>query len=615
MCGIAGIYNTKKEPVSQNSIKKMTDAMAHRGPDDEGVYTNSNVGLGHRRLSIIDLSPLGHQPMPSEDKKNWIVFNGEIYNYIELREELKKDGYSFKSDSDTEVIICSYKKWGEKCFEKFNGMWALAIWDETKRKLLLSRDRLGIKPLYYYKNGSIIAFASEIKALLALGIERRANDKLIYDFLKFGMLDHTDETFFLSINKIPPAHYAVIAEDGTITPKRYWDFVTSEKIGGGEDDLYAKNFLDIFRDAVKMRLRSDVAVGSCLSGGLDSSSIVCVINNFLKASGIKQIGEKQKTFSSCADDPRIDERVFVNEVLEKTGAEKHFIFPDAQKSLEEFDKLLQCQEEPIRGLSMYAQFKVYEKAKQENVIVLLDGQGADEILGGYRKFYFFYLKLLLNRKKYFKFFKESILFFSSSSVVKTLNLKSGLRYFGWGRKILKIENLFRPDFSEKFGNRKLEIGSGENLGQRFKEDATKWSLPVLLRYADKNSMAHSIETRLPFLDYRLVETVSAMPLDQKLKNGWTKYVMRNAMKGILPEKIRLRKDKIGFATPEDVWLKSSLKEDVGKTFTEAAFLPKYILMDKLKNSWENFLEGKSIHSSDVYFRFFILERWAKIFKL
>ncbi|MFA6096756.1 MAG: asparagine synthase (glutamine-hydrolyzing) [Candidatus Paceibacterota bacterium] len=617
MCGIAGIYKFNKGSVDRGMIKKMTDALAHRGPDDEGSYIKDHVGLGHRRLSIIDISPLGHQPMSDESGKIWIVFNGEIYNYIELRRELQRDGFSFRSDSDTEVIICAYKKWGEKCFEKFNGMWALAIWDETQKKVILCRDRLGIKPLYYFQNADSISFASEIKALLALGMKRQANDELIYDFLKFGMLDHTDGTFFLGINKVPPAHYAVITENNRLIFRRYWDFETSEKTEDKEKSKrsYANNFLEIFRDAIKIRLRSDVPAGSCLSGGLDSSSIVCVINDLLKISGVKQIKEKQKTFSSCSNDLRFDERIFINEVLKKTGAESHFVFPDPKEFLIDFEKFLLHQEEPVRGISMYAQFKVYERARKENVIVLLDGQGADEILGGYRKFYFFYLNLLLGRKKYLKFLKESFLLFSSSSVIKTLNLRSGLRYFSIGRKIMKIENLFEPAFQKKHADRNLQIGMNGGLGRRFKEDATKWSLPVLLRYADRNSMAHSTEARLPFLDYRLVEAVSAMPMDEKMRNGWTKYVMRNAMKGILPEKIRLRKDKMGFTTPEEVWLKSSLREEVEKTFLHSSFLPKYVLIDRLNNSWESFLGGKSIYSSDVFFRFFILERWAKIFKL
>ena len=551
MCGIAGIYNLDKKPVKEKDLKKMTDLMNHRGPDDEGFYLKNNVGFGHRRLSIIDLSAAGHQPMSNEDETIWIVYNGEIYNYLELRDKLKKRGHVFKSQTDTEVIIHSYEEWQEGCFEKFNGMWALAIWDEIKQKLLLSRDRFGVKPLYYFKDKNVFAFASEIKALLAIEIPKVPNDKLIYDFLKFGMLDHTDETFFLNINKIPPAHYVLFDQKGGLTFKRYWNFEVKNEIENKKisDEFWAEKFLEIFTNAVKIRLRSDVAVGSCLSGGLDSSSIVCLINNFLKEQGVKQIGQRQKTFSSCFDDKRFDEREYIEEVVQQTKAEKNYIFPSPEQFINELNKFLWYQEEPVRGTSMYAQFKVFEEAKRKNVIVLLDGQGGDELLGGYRKFYIFYLKLLCQEKKYFQALKEGLLLFSSPDVLKTLNVRSGLRYFGLGQKLLAIELLFKNDFAKEFAKRNLNIGFNKNLGQRLKDDLTKWSLPILLRYEDKNASAHSVETRLPFLDYRLVEIVSSMPLNQKLRNGWTKYILRKAMRKILPEKIRLRKDKVGFVTP------------------------------------------------------------------
>jgi len=617
MCGIAGIYNLDKKPVKEKDLKKMTDLMTHRGPDDEGFYLKNNVGFGHRRLSIIDLSAAGHQPMSNEDKTIWIVYNGEIYNYLELRDKLEKRGHVFKSQTDTEVIIHSYEEWQEGCFEKFNGMWALAIWDEIKQKLLLSRDRFGVKPLYYFKDKNVFAFASEIKALLAIGIAKVPNDKLIYDFLKFGMLDHTDETFFLNINKIPPAHYVLFDQKGGLTFKRYWNFEVKNEIENKKisDEFWAEKFLEVFTNAVKIRLRSDVAVGSCLSGGLDSSSIVCLINNFLKEQGVKQIGQRQKTFSSCFDDKRFDEREYIEEVVQQTKAEKNYIFPSPEQFINELNKFLWHQEEPVRGTSMYAQFKVFEEAKRKNVIVLLDGQGGDELLGGYRKFYIFYLKLLCQEKKYFQALKEGLLLFSSLDVLKTLNVRSGLRYFGLGQKLLAIESLFKNDFAKEFAKRNLNIGFNKNLGQRLKDDLTKWSLPILLRYEDKNASAHSVETRLPFLDYRLVEIVASMPLNQKLRNGWTKYILRKAMRKILPEKIRLRKEKIGFVTPEKVWFKSTLKNEVNQIFNQAAFLPKYILMDKLKNSWQKYLRGQIIHSYDIYFRFFILERWARIFNL
>jgi len=617
MCGIAGIYNLDQKPVKQEDLKKMTDLMIHRGPDDQGFYLKNNLGLGHRRLSIIDLSLAGHQPMSNQDKTIWIIHNGEIYNYLELKKELIKLGYKFSSQTDTEVIIHAYEQWGEECFKKFNGMWAMAIWDEKKQKIVLSRDRFGIKPLYYYIDNKIIAFASEIKPLLTLEMPRLPNNKLIYDFLKFGVLDHTNETFFLNINKIPPAHFVTINQNGHLDFKKYWDFNVINQLKNNEinDKIWAEKFLKVFTEAVKIRLRSDVPIGSCLSGGLDSSSIVCVVNQLLKKQGIKQVGNSQKTFSSCFDDLRFDERKYIEEVIKQTGAEKNYIFPSPENFIKELDKFVWQQEEPVRGTSMYAQYKVFEMAKNKKVTVLLDGQGGDELLAGYRKFHIFFLKLLLKQKKYFSFLKESLFFFLSLGILKTLNLKSGLRYTNWGRKFLNLDALLQKDFSEKFEKKNISIGFNNDLGQRLKDDLTKWSLPVLLRYEDKNSMAHSLETRLPFLDYRLIELAAKMPLNQKIRNGWTKYILRNALKNILPKKIRLRKSKLGFVTPEEIWFKSNLAENVSQTFKQAIFLPNYVLMDKLENNWRKYLKGKSVYSHDIYFRFFILEKWAKIFNV
>lgn len=302
MSGITGIINLNQKSINQKDIKKMTDAIKHRGPDEEGYFIDNNLGLGHRRLAIIDLSKAGHQPMNNKDGSLWIVHNGEVYNYLELRKELENRGYKFKSSTDTEIILYAYQEWGEKCLEKFNGRWAFAIWDRKKKELFCSRDRIGIKPLYYFFDGKIFAFASEIKPLLKLKNPREPNETLIYDFLRFGLLDHTNETFFKNIKKLPPGSWLKIKQNRRISIRKYWDFEVSNEIRNNKKDSQrdAEEFLELLIDSVKLRLRSDVPIGSCFSGGPDSSAIVCIINNLLRKEKIPVIGERQKTFSAVS---------------------------------------------------------------------------------------------------------------------------------------------------------------------------------------------------------------------------------------------------------------------------------------------------------------------------
>lgn len=619
MCGIAGIVNLKGNPLDKTLLEKMIKVQEHRGPDGKGLFLDENIGLGHNRLAIIDLSSAASQPMSNEDGSLIITYNGEIYNYLELRKNLEKKGHIFKSNTDVEVILHSYEEYKENCLSVFNGMWAFAIWDKKNKELFCSRDRLGIKPFYYFLNEEFFAFASEIKALLELGILRRPNEELIYDFLKFGMLDHTDETFLKGIVKLPAACWLKVNLYSRPLIRRYWDFEVSDEIDGNEqsDQRYTEEFLELFIDAVRLRLRSDVAIGSCLSGGVDSSSIVCIINNLLRKEKNPIIGERQRVFSSCFDNKNFDEREYIEEVVKNIQVEKNYVFPNAEEFLEDLDNLIWHQEEPFTSTSIYAQWCVIKKAK-EKVKVLLDGQGGDELLGGYRKFYFFYLLKFFKNRKLFNFLKMALPFFFSIEILKTLNLKKGLRYSRWGSKINNIDHYLKPFFVKKFIDHELNFSYQDNLGKRFKEDLVKWSLPVLLRYEDKNSGAFGVEPRLPFLDYRLVEQVSKMPLSQKMYSGWTKFILRKAMKGILPEKIRLRKDKLGFVTPEEVWYKNELNRDINLVFNDSQFITEYVNIREVLNSFHKYNNSRFstiFGSSNIFFRFYILELWSKKFIL
>ncbi|MFA5400919.1 MAG: asparagine synthase (glutamine-hydrolyzing) [Dehalococcoidia bacterium] len=654
MCGIVGIIDFKSTGIRTNDLVRMANAISHRGPDDEGyvlanfstgehisamgkethtdvlssdfVYTPRsdisdipglyNLGFGHRRLSIIDVSPAGHQPMCNDTGDIWIIHNGEIYNYIELRNELRAKGHHFKSNSDTEVILRAYMEWGPDCLCKFNGMWAFAIWDSVKKELFCARDRLGIKPFYYYFDSHIFAFSSEIKGLLQLSIQAEPNSELIYDFLKVGILDHTDSSFFNKIKKLPQSHYLKVTRVGNLSLHKYWHIdVSNEVKNERSDEEYAKDFYDLFVDSVKIRLRSDVPIGSCLSGGLDSSSVVMTANNLLFPSDKKSVSAKQKTFSACFEDKRFDERYYIEKVLDATGAEANYVFPTASGFSSTLDNLLWHQEEPFPGSGIYAQWEVMKTAANRGVKVILDGQGSDEQLAGYLKFYVFYLVQLLKDGIYCTGLSETLHFLSSPAMINRLSLKGGLRYMNFGKNMLGIENLLRKSFLDRFNDRTTDIRYKNNLGVRLKNDLLEFSLPVLLRYEDKNSMAHAVEARLPFLDYRLVEKLASMPLNQKMRGGWTKYVLRNAMRGVLPEEIRLRKSKLGFTTPKDLWYRTTLSKGMNDAFMTPLFVGEYVDINRVQKAFHQYISGKSIYQSEYFFRFYILELWGRKFVL
>ncbi len=616
MCGIAGIYNLNNEQVSQETLERMCDVIRHRGPDDEGQWIAGNIGFGHRRLSIIDLSPAGHQPMSNEDQTIWITYNGEVYNYIELRPELEAKGYRFKSHTDTEVIIHAYEEYGEECLNKFNGMFAFGIWDSRQNKLFCARDRFGIKPFYYYLDAKMFAFASEIKALLEnKRIGEKTNNQIICDYLVYGYLDHTPETFFDGIRQLPPAHYLVI-KDGTVSIKRYWDINPDEEPQINTDNVAddAKNvqrFYELFEDSIRLRLRSDVPVGTCLSGGLDSSSIVCVVNNLLMG----QLTPIQKTFSSCFEDKTYDEREFIQEVINKTGVEANFIFPDGNKLFDIIPNVIWHQDEPFGSTSIFAQWHVMQLAREKGVIVLLDGQGADESLAGYHPYYRYYFSDLIRTLQFKKLIEELNLYFKYHSYSKLDTFLMMIRpLFPYNlvtslKSILKIKTAswINTDFAETY-QRKIVFAERYKgcLKNRLYQDITKTSLPALLRYEDRNSMAHSVEARVPFLDYRLVEFVFSLPSSQKIRNGMTKILLRNATKGILPEKVRMRMDKMGFVTPGDVWFRTVARDKILEIVNSDRFRDRgYFNVAEINREFDAHCRGeKNLH--------FTIWRWINI---
>jgi len=608
----------------------MTQTLSHRGPDDEGYYLEGPIGLGHCRLSIIDLTPAGHQPMSNEDGTIWLVFNGEIYNFLDLVADLRSKGHIFQSRTDGEVIIHAYEQYGIKCLSRFNGMWAFALWDERNHRLFCARDRLGVKPFYYHFDGYRFLFASEIKALLQdKNIKRQPNDLIIFDYLVHGYVDHSDETFFAGIKQLPPAHYLII-DDGNIKIDRYWDLGPAQCLDDITDEKAAAHFHELFEDSVRLRLQSEVPVGTCLSGGLDSSSVVCVINRLLNEGHVPNqavIGERQKTFSSCFEDERFDERRFIQEVVSQTGVDDHYVFPQGEELFAELTRFVWHQDEPVAGTSQYAQWCVMRLARENNVTVVLDGQGGDEALGGYHLFFPSHLADLARQMRVIRFWREDEQFrrihaYPLDRQVRLLELlrpwvpDAILTRRKTKRKLIelsKLDWLSRDFLSTNNHEMKFRQVYSSHLSQHLYRFLTRERLPSLLRYEDRNSMAFSLEARVPFLDYRLIEFVFALPNSQKLREGMTKVVLRNAMKGVLPERVRQRVDKMGFVTPESIWFRTVCKNNIegiinSKSFQERGYFNAPIVRERF-----NRFCGESEHDSTLFWRCVNLELWLRIF--
>ncbi|HCA67039.1 MAG: Asparagine synthetase [Parcubacteria group bacterium GW2011_GWC2_44_17] len=630
MCGIAGIYNTNGESVSRDHILGMTDILLHRGPDADGLYFENGLGLGHRRLAILDLTHAGEQPMSNSDKTIWIVFNGEIYNYRELKRELTALGRSFSTNTDTEVIIAAYETWGDACLQKFNGMWAFALWDTIKKRLFCARDRFGIKPFYYFFDGKTFAFASEIKALLTLPfIKKEPYEPMVYDYLALGLADHSHETFFTNIFQLEPSHSLTI-ENGRADIKKYYELAYTDRyFAFNETDAkkYSEEIIELLRDSVRLRLQSDVQVGSCLSGGLDSSTIVFLINSLLNTNGFsaKMIGERQKTFTSAFSDKRFDERKFVKEVIQATGAEDGYVFPSSECFKEELEQLVYHQEEPFAGTSAYAQWCVMRRAKEGGVTVLLDGQGADELFGGYPRYIDSYFNELLFHGKFLTLARE----FAKASAVSTqtipsllfqpikelaLALPQNLRIM-LRKRMDPVLSLVLPPLAKRYINRETQRAKKRdkaNLQRRLWQDIVNFNLRSLLRNEDRNSMAFSIETRLPFLDYRLVERVFKIPSSYKIHNGWSKYLLRLAVKNMVPESIRWRRDKMGFVTPEKIWLAHHYAF-FEKLFSKTTCLSAQYINSMKAHEMITRLKGDHKTGTSSLWRIINLELWLKKF--
>jgi asparagine synthase (glutamine-hydrolysing) len=499
----------------------------------------------------LDLTEDGRQPMVY--KNDYVItFNGEIYNYLEIKEVLLNEGYTFQSKSDTEVILAAYHFWGEACVHQFNGMWSFALYDKKKDLLFCSRDRFGVKPFYYTVTDKQFVFGSEIKQLLPFLPKISCNKKVMLDYLIVGIEEYNNETFFESILKLEQGSNLIYdLKNHQFEIKKYYQLTLDPALKNVKEDEAVRKYASQLNDAVMLRMRSDVEVGTCLSGGLDSSSITAISSNLMR----QMDGKPIKAIHAKAEEKNIDESEFAQDVVNYCGANMEMVTPTFEDFYRVLDTVIYSQEEPFGSPSVVMQYFVLEKAREQNCIVMLDGQGGDESLLGYEKYYPAFLMEKKGLKKWTEFFNSS-----KNSKLSKLDLVKYYVYFTnysiRMNRLKKRHQYLKPSVLKSFHSEILrELTSNYlNIDALQKLEIGKTQLPHLLRYEDKNSMLHSVETRLPFVDYRCVEMALSMPNQYKINKGWTKYLLRKGMEGKLPDKVIWRKNKLGFNAPENTWL-------------------------------------------------------------
>ena len=673
MCGIAGIINFSGTIDSiPRHISVMTETLRHRGPDGEGFLFMNDFGiisahgkdtpenviassinyapkipitnvsseniqftLGHRRLSIIDVSPAGHQPMCDSEKKIWIVFNGEIYNHIELREELSQKGFSFITDTDTEVILQSYLHWGEDCVNHFNGMWAFVIYDSRKNCLFGSRDRVGVKPFYYYKDSTIFAFASEQKALLKLPFVRSGiNFKAAADFLAGDIqyIERGEENMFKNIFEILPAHnFKIDLKTKSFHKWSYYSLTANTYYSS-----FDKNKFEMYRDkteqllvnSVKLRLRSDVPVGSCLSGGIDSSAIVSIMGKLAKDGHQINLGGKLQVFTLAFKDPSIDESKWAKYVVDQTNAEWNLVSPNADDLIKDFQDMNYAQDIPVCSTGTYAQFQLMQKAKEKGIKVILDGQGGDELFGGYTSHSIVQWKELIRKWSLGKLFSEisydGKLSFNLKQLIKEFLKTQFASMVPPSLQQTFLKSYFKQNYflnaevvNEYVRNGGMqseqEVSRSHSLNEALLKDFTNARLKMYLKYEDRSSMWHSVEARTPFADdHTFIEYVFSIPGSYKIHNGINKHLLREAARNYLPKEIKERKDKLGFVTPIDVWIKQA-KNKWLDCFDDS--MNDFIDVNKIKNNPDKFFDISNHADGVRVFRMISFAVWKKIFTL
>lgn len=616
MCGIAGIISHNPEVL--NAIEDLNSAQKHRGPDGEGIWKDDGIALGHVRLAIIDLSDSGHQPFISKDERYALTYNGEIYNYIELKKELEGKGFVFRSTSDTEVLLNSYIQWGEECLHKFNGMFAFAIWDKKERTLFAARDHFGIKPFYYWQDEKQFSFASEIKALIKQpGLAIESHNQAIYDYLMLGLVDHNSQTFFNNIYQLPAAHKLTF-KNGNLEIRRWWE-LDPENICNLSFEDKKEQLLSEFQRSVKYRMRSDVPVASLLSGGLDSTSIVCELADQLE----KEKRGSHSSFTAVYGDETVDEDRYAAETCEFSGVGHVKKLLGSSSLWDDLSDLIYFQEEPFQSTSIYAQWGILKAVSEQDVKVVMDGQGADESLAGYEiynsTFYYNYLTKgrLCKSEQYFNSLSGHV---NGHSRIKYLagGIHTNLYKSGLIDKVYKLSGqlntkLLRKSFKSEYSYKPIKNNVfKDGVKNHLHMMMFHTNLPALLRYEDRNSMAFSIESRPVFLDHKLVELIFSFQNEDLHNNGFSKYIFREALKGRIPESIRNRRDKMGFPTPERKWLKDE-KNNVLEILNSSEFKEREFFDNKkILQYFELYCKGLKVNKFP-FWRVLNLELWLRKF--
>jgi asparagine synthase (glutamine-hydrolysing) len=657
MCGIVGIVAADGR-VDPHVLQRMNDLVAHRGPDGEGFLLASGdwddlrysfqrragdaalgvlparVGLGHRRLAILDLSDRGLQPMCTPDGRTWIVFNGEIYNHREIRSLLESAGHEFTTRTDTEVLLKAYVEWGEDCLDRLDGMFALAIWDDVKRHLFCARDRLGIKPFYYATLAGSFVFASEIKALFAYPPCRpEADDHAVVGFLAHGNCDYVERTLFRDVRALPAAHTLTVDAAGHTVIRRYWSL--DPQSGRPRSDAgHIAHLRETLIETVRSHLISDVRVGSCLSGGLDSSTLVGIIGKIWREQpeAAAAIGDRLFTFTSCYEQSAFDERAYALEIAQSAGARPHLVFPSPDDFWTDFQRIAWHQDMPFGALSFYAQWRVMRAASESGVKVLIDGQGGDEVFGGYAKFRYAYLASLLRSGRLGTAASELTGMLRQGDRY-VLDIRNGYRYLPpFMRRALHMDSALQhivTDWNAAVAddstpaNRWWRNASGNGDGssctslQRIQiDDIGVDTLPQLLRMEDRSSMAFSLEARVPLLDHHVVQLGLSLPDHLKVNHGWSKFAVREAMAGVVPDTVRLRKSKLGFAAPDRDWLAGDLRGAITGLLGSELRCRRYVDVAALRD-WYCASSTRSANKESFLglFRILSLEMWMRAFQL
>lgn len=622
MCGFAGFISQKHSGNPLPLLRQMAQAIAHRGPDDEGFYADGAVGLAFRRLAILDLSPTGHQPMQSEDAQHTIVFNGEIYNFVELRAQLTALGHRFSSSGDTAVLLAAYRQWGAAMLPRLNGMFAFVIHDRERQVVFGARDRFGVKPLFHAQTPDGHFLASEIKAL-------RPATRLDVDETQLATLaasGRTDRmpasrrTFFTNVEEVAPGHAFEVDGSGRFREWKWWDLAEATREASAQADRESR-FRELFESAVALRMRSDVPIGVMLSGGLDSTAVICAMARQSRAHG----AEGQTIHAFSYQDPAFDERQYIRDTVAQTGARLHGIPPLAGSAvLATLEGMLRVHDEPVHSAPALIGYRIYALAREHGVKVLLGGQGADEVLGGYTSYYTPFLRELLVRGRITRLRREmraiAAMGYRPPTIPQLLrsSVSNALRHLpAWERRLAGRAAVTMPLWAsatavqQAIGRRLHARPEPFTLNGELRDGLTSFPLPLYLRVEDRNSMAHGVEGRLPFMDYRLVTLAFSLGATSKISEGRTKVLLRDAARDLVPPSVSTRSDKMGFPVDLRTWFASELHDPTQDLLSSASARTRGLYdLAGLRGLLDRTTE-LTIPEADALFQFLQVETWLR----